>query len=69
MEKNVGGTDKTIRIVAGIVIIVLGLIFRSWWGLIGVVILITGLVGFCGIYKLFGFSTCKSGISVKIEKQ
>jgi Inner membrane protein YgaP-like, transmembrane domain len=59
MKVNMGGTDRVIRIAAGAVILALGMIFRSWWGLIGLVPLATGLVGFCALYAPFGISTCK----------
>ncbi|BCW93220.1 hypothetical protein EG19_01290 [Thermoanaerobaculum aquaticum] len=59
MSANVGGADKVIRIVAGLVILGLGLAFKSYWGLVGLLPLITGLVGFCPAYVIFGISTCK----------
>lgn len=59
MNANVGGADKVIRIVAGLAILGLGLAFKSYWGLVGLLPLITGLVGFCPAYVIFGISTCK----------
>lgn len=59
MTANVGGADKVVRIVAGIVILGLGLAFKSYWGLVGFLPLLTGLLGFCPAYTLFGISTCK----------
>lgn len=59
MNANVGGADKIIRIVAGIVILALGLVFKSYWGLVGLLPLLTGLFGFCPAYAVFGVSTCK----------
>ncbi|MFN3413331.1 MAG: DUF2892 domain-containing protein [Thermoanaerobaculum sp.] len=59
MTANVGGADKVIRIVAGLVILGLGLAFKSYWGLVGLLPLITGLVGFCPAYVIFGMTTCK----------
>jgi hypothetical protein len=59
MKRNVGPTDRIIRLILGVIIILLGAIFNSWWGLIGVLIFFTGLVGWCGLYSLFGISTCK----------
>ena len=59
MEKNVGGIDKVVRIVLGLVIIGLGIYFKNWLGLIGVVVLLTGLIGWCGLYRLLGINTCK----------
>jgi len=60
MKQNIGKTDKIIRIIAGIVIIVLGLVFKSWWGIVGVLPLITAAIGWCPGYVPFGISTCKT---------
>ena len=65
MKTNVGSTDSIIRIFLGIIIIVLGLYFKSWWGIIGAVPLLTALLKYCPIYNLIGVST-KS--KVKTEK-
>lgn len=61
MNKNVGGIDRTIRILLGIVI--LGLYFvlegqMRWWALAGLVPLMTGLIGWCPAYLPFGIRTC-----------
>jgi hypothetical protein len=64
MKKNVGATDKWIRIVAGLVLLALVFVIKSdwrWLGLIGVILLGTAFMNFCPIYKLFGISTNKSG--------
>ena len=58
MKKNVGGIDRTLRIILGLGGIAAGLYLSSWWGLVGVVILMTGLFRFCGLYTLIGVSTC-----------
>lgn len=60
MNKNVGGTDKTLRIIVGLLIILLGIISQSWWGLLGLIPLGTALVGRCPAYLPFGISTCKT---------
>jgi hypothetical protein len=60
MKKNVGGTDKVLRIIVGLVIIGLGINFQSWWGLIGLVPLFTALTGRCLAYLPLGISTCKT---------
>ncbi len=59
MKANVGGADRVIRIVVGVAILVLGVILKSWWGLIGLLPLATGLVRFCALYVPLGISTCK----------
>jgi len=61
MNVNVGGADKVIRIVAGIVVVSLFFVLKGdarWLGLIGVVPLATGLVGYCPLYSVLGLSTC-----------
>lgn len=60
MKKNVGSVDRIIRIVLGIVIIALGIIYKSWWGAIGLIPLLTGLFGICLIYLLTKTSTAKA---------
>jgi len=60
MQANVGGIDKTLRIVAGVGLVgatVMGML--PMWGYIGVVPLATGLMGWCPLYPLLGISTCK----------
>lgn len=60
MKANVGGLDKILRIVIGIILIALALFgVIGAWGFIGVVPLATGLFNFCGLYALLGISTCK----------
>lgn len=59
MKSNVGGIDRILRIVIGLVLIGLTLTGTiGVWGWIGVVPLATGLVGWCGAYALFGWKTC-----------
>lgn len=60
MQKNIGKTDKTIRIIVGLVIIVIGLYFQSWWGAIGLIPLGTALINWCPPYALLGISTSKT---------
>ena len=59
MKKNVGSGDKVFRVILGIVVILLGIIFHTWWGLIGIIPLFTGLVNLCPLYALLGLSTSK----------
>lgn len=58
MNKNVGTTDKIIRIVIGIIVAVVGVVYQSWWGLLAIVPLATAFISFCGLYTIFGISTC-----------
>ena len=58
MKYNVGGIDRILRILIGLVIIGIGVYFQNWWGAIGVVPLFTGIVGWCPAYLPFSFSSC-----------
>ncbi len=60
MMRNVGKTDRVIRIVLGLVIIILGYLNNSWWGAIGLIPLLTAFVGFCPLYVPFKINTEKS---------
>ncbi|MBS2028123.1 MAG: DUF2892 domain-containing protein [Deltaproteobacteria bacterium] len=54
--------DRVARVVLGMVLLALIVVGpKSWWGLVGLVPLATGLFGFCPLYRLFGFSTCNLG--------
>ena len=57
--KNVCGIDRILRIVDGLVLVGLAATGSvGWWGWIGVVPLLTGLLGSCPAYKLLGMNTC-----------
>lgn len=58
MFTNESAFDRGLRIVLGLVL--LSLVFvgpRSLWGLVGLVPLLTGAVGFCPLYRLLGIKT------------
>lgn len=60
MTKNEGGMDRGIRIIAGVALIGLTLAGTiGVWGWIGVVPLLTGLIGWCPAYSLIGVNTGK----------
>jgi hypothetical protein len=59
MMTNEGKIDRTLRTLVGLAL--LSLVFigpESLWGLIGLVPLITGVVGFCPLYRVLGLNTC-----------
>ena len=61
MKRNVGSVDRALRVVAGLVLLSLTVIGpKTMWGLIGIVPLLTALVGWCPAYSLFGLKTCKT---------
>lgn len=59
MKCNVGSVDRLLRIIIGLVIALLGVVFDSWWGLIGIIPIATGLFRFCPLYVPFKISTDK----------
>jgi len=59
MKCNVGGIDRKLRIVVGLVIIAAGLYFQNWWGIVGLPLFVTGTIGICPAYLPFGISSIK----------
>ncbi len=57
MKCNIGKTDKIVRLVIGAVVIIAGIVFKSWWGLVGVIPIVTALVSWCPLYVPFGIKT------------
>ena len=61
MNANVGGIDRTLRIVVGIALLSLFFILEGsarYIGLIGIVVLATGVFRFCPAYTVLGVNTC-----------
>ena len=59
MKKNVGKADMIIRIIIAIIIGALGYYYKSWWGLVGIIPLLTAFTNLCLLYSIFGISTCR----------
>lgn len=64
MTKNIGMIDRVLRIVIGIILIAFALKIGfgntgwNWIGWIGVIPIVTALVGSCPLYSLVGVNTC-----------
>jgi hypothetical protein len=62
MKQNVGSADKIVRIVLGLGLLSLLFLLEApmkYFGLIGLVPLLTSLMGWCPLYTLLGMNTCK----------
>lgn len=60
IKPNLGSIDRTIRILAGIGLLALAFVGpQSPWGYLGLVPLLTGVIGFCPAYCPLGLSTCR----------
>jgi len=59
MKSNVGGIDRVLRIVLGLLLIALAATGTvGAWGYLGLLPLATGLLGWCGLYRVLGINTC-----------
>jgi hypothetical protein len=52
--KNLSKVERVIRVVVGGGILGWGIAVRSWWGIVGLALIISGLIGFCALYKVMG---------------
>jgi hypothetical protein len=61
MTTNIGGIERIARIVIGLVLIGLAATGQvGIWGWLGLLPLVTGLIGWCPPYSLLGINTCKN---------
>lgn len=64
MQANVGSSDRIIRIVLGAILVALFFVVAAPWKSValiaGIVAIATGVLRFCGLYKLLGINTCKT---------
>lgn len=63
MKKNVGGFDRILRIVAGVLFLVFGIVQGgAWWALavFGGILIFTAATSFCGLYTMLGVNTNKN---------
>ena len=59
MPRNEGSLDRLLRVIVGLVLIALVFIGpQTPWGWVGIVPLLTGIIGFCPAYALLGIKTC-----------
>lgn len=67
MKENVGMIDRMVRFILAIIFIILGFMYSAWWFVPAAIALITGLLGWCGLYAVLGINTCNTK-GVKIAK-
>ena len=59
MIKNIGKTDRIVRVALALIFAYLGYAFSAWWYVLAVVLLVTAFTGFCWPYTWFGINTNK----------
>ena len=70
MKANVGGMDRVLRIVAGLILVALAVTqVVGPWGYLGLIVLATGVFRFCGAYTLIGVNTCPMTDATNSETQ
>jgi hypothetical protein len=57
VSENIGLTDKAIRAIVGIALIIAGAHYKSWLVIFGTFLLVTAIIGFCPVYSVFRLST------------
>ena len=69
MKKNMGGIDRLVRAVIGIALIYYAMsnlpgsdVWMVPAGMVGFIVLLTAIFGFCPVYKLFGMNSCKARV-------
>ena len=59
LSTNEGPADRVFRIVLGVALLSLVVVGpKTLWGLVGLIPLLTGIVGVCPVYSVFGLNTC-----------
>lgn len=57
MKQNLGTFDSAARVIVGLAVIALGYHERSGWAALAILPLLTGALGYCPIYRRFGWDT------------
>lgn len=63
--RNIGSSDRIIRVIIGLGLLSLLVVLNGnarFWGLLGLIPLITAFMGFCPLYTLFGIRTFKKKV-------
>ncbi len=61
MQANVGGIDRTLRIMIGSLLLLVSMTSNAigLWGVLGMIPIVSGFMRFCPLYNIIGVSTCK----------
>jgi len=58
MKKNIGSIERVLRIIVGLGLVIWALKGGPVWAWIGIVPIVTGAIGNCPVYSIFGIDTC-----------
>jgi hypothetical protein len=63
LTPNIGKTDQIVRIIVAIILFLISILISGWVRILlvvfAIILLITTLTRFCGLYKILGINTCK----------
>jgi len=59
MYTNMGKADRIIRLILGVALIALGILYSGWLIAVGVILLLTALLSYCPLYSIFRLSSKK----------
>lgn len=63
MPQNIGTVDRWLRIILGVALLALTVYGpKSAWGYLGLIPLVTAVMGYCPLYQIVGWSTKKRGV-------
>ncbi|NTU57574.1 MAG: DUF2892 domain-containing protein [Chlorobiaceae bacterium] len=57
MTKNMGQKDRAVRAIFGVLLLMYGLIFQNLIGVVGLVPLVTAIIGYCPLYSILGVTS------------
>lgn len=57
LKKNVGYLDSVLRVILGVIIVTAGFYYNTYWGLLGLILVISGAVSYCPVYRILGMET------------
>jgi hypothetical protein len=59
MVRNEADWDRALRVVVGLALLAMTVVGpQTWWGLVGILPLLTGALGYCPLYQVVGINTC-----------
>jgi hypothetical protein len=59
MKKNMGQKDRAVRALAGVIMLVYGVVFQNLVGVVGLIPLVTAIIGYCPLYDVLGVTSNK----------
>ncbi|RXK89166.1 DUF2892 domain-containing protein [Chlorobaculum thiosulfatiphilum] len=59
MKKNMGQKDRAVRAILGVAMLLYGIVFQNLVGLVGLIPIVTAIIGYCPLYEVLGVTSNK----------